>query len=742
MDFHNYRAIKELGKGGMATVYLAKHKILGTKVAVKVLNKEFVNNENIRGRFIEEAKKMAQINHPNVVTVMDISVNQDKAFFIMEYLDGKTLKDALLKRKLNDNEIGSNLTQMVEAVRYIHSKGLIHRDLKPSNFIFNNDGRLKLTDFGISKDNSMQNSDYTETVTKMVMGTPMYMSPEQVRSLKGLTQASDVYSLGVILWEMVSGKRPYDMNTLSTFDLQVKIVKEPLPLTSTKWDQVIQEATAKNVDERLKDLNRFLTTDQASFIPEKKADLTTDKTINLAGDKTIITAPTDKTRNSKNSGKEPSSDIDINIIDKRYKNYEEENKINKEKGIGRFIGVSLIVVILILIGVLFFDLSSSKEENKTTSVEQVEPIMEKDVAGKDLDESSRAYQKAIKESGDFKDLVSLSNIEKIRAFLKAEDEKDWSRITYLLSNQIENYWGLKNPTYKKLYSLYHDSWSRTSKRHNRVLEIKKLRSNEYYLETLYSFVSKNENKENKLKSDLYFKFDKKEEIIEVRKFAIQDVPPLTDDELGNWQQSLMNDENYSDSQYIMKYDAFAIRRYKHWVTRDKKNLALKIEAAHDITFRNGYNFDDSTKQIGDPYSNLRYLFENYYKSINCYMIRGQEGDVGDFYWFYLIDENSGDMVITWTKPLFSPNGNKFIDFYSALAELTRGQKFEVYSKKHNKIIKETLPSTINYDYTINVEWKDDNQIILTQSIGTSEADDTEETQDILLEYKNGRWGII
>jgi serine/threonine protein kinase len=253
--FNNYTIIKQIGEGGMATVYLATHNSLKHQVAIKVLNKEFVFNTNIRSRFIEEARKMVRMNHPNVVKVTDLIDDENSVAIVMEYVEGKTLKQILDEKKLTDIEIDLFLTQMVMALEYIHSQGLIHRDIKPSNFILSKDGYLKLSDFGISKSLDAEN---TQTGTSVNLGTPMYMSPEQVRSTKDVTNLTDIYSLGVVLWEMVSGKKPYDGNTLSIFDLQLKIVQEKLPLTNTKWDKLINNATQKEENSRFNSSNGFL----------------------------------------------------------------------------------------------------------------------------------------------------------------------------------------------------------------------------------------------------------------------------------------------------------------------------------------------------------------------------------------------------------------------------------------------------------------------------------------------------
>jgi serine/threonine protein kinase len=260
MNLQNYTIKSEIGRGGMATVYLAHDNKFDTNVAVKVLNKEFVNNENIRKRFISEARNMYKMSHPNIIKVTDLIEEGDTVAFVMEYIEGQTLKEYLdRKRKLNDAEIKNMFSQMLDAVGYVHEQNLVHRDIKPSNFMLDKKGNIKLMDFGIAKNMDVTSSDYTHTGTNQNMGTPMYMSPEQIKSTKDVTLQSDIYSLGVVLWQMVMGKKPYDTKTISIFELQNKIVTENLSLTNSKFDFLIEVATAKELNIRYNNCKEFKT---------------------------------------------------------------------------------------------------------------------------------------------------------------------------------------------------------------------------------------------------------------------------------------------------------------------------------------------------------------------------------------------------------------------------------------------------------------------------------------------------
>ena len=284
MWFINYTIKTELGQGGMATVYLAEHKTLGLPVAVKVLAKELAHNENIRKRFLAEARNMFKMSHPNIIKVSDLIEEGDTVAFVMEYIEGDTLKDYLERKgKLNDEEIKTIFTQILAAVSYVHEQGLIHRDIKPSNFMISPKGQVKLLDFGIAKNTDTNSAEYTQTSTSQQMGTPMYMSPEQVNETKSVTAQSDIYSLGVVLWQMVMGQKPYDTKTLSNFQLQSKIVNENLALTNTNWDTSIQKATHKKLESRYTSAQLFFNDLQN---PESIKD---DKTIfEKTDDKTIF----------------------------------------------------------------------------------------------------------------------------------------------------------------------------------------------------------------------------------------------------------------------------------------------------------------------------------------------------------------------------------------------------------------------------------------------------------------------
>jgi serine/threonine protein kinase len=252
----NYKIISLLGEGGMANVYLVEHETLGLRYALKLLKEEFVQYPNIRKRFLSEAKNLAKMQHPNVIKVTDLIDAGDIVAFVMEYIEGVSLEEYISRNApLKNDKIESLFYQMLDAVEYVHSQDLIHRDIKPSNFMVTPKAGIKLLDFGIAKNLNDNLVDYTRTSVAQQMGTPMYMSPEQVKNTSEVAKQADIYSLGVVLWHMVMSKKPYDSHALSLPEIQVAILKEPLLLTKTIWDSSIQKATQKEPSLRYQSCN-------------------------------------------------------------------------------------------------------------------------------------------------------------------------------------------------------------------------------------------------------------------------------------------------------------------------------------------------------------------------------------------------------------------------------------------------------------------------------------------------------
>jgi serine/threonine protein kinase len=215
--FGNYRAVSLLGEGGMGSVYLAEHPEIGRKVAVKVLRTEFSRDAQLLGRFLNEARAANAIRHPNIIEILDSgTTEQGVSYLVMELLEGESLASRL--RRLGSLSLQNALEfsyQTASAVGAAHRKGIVHRDLKPDNLFVvpdENDPareRIKVLDFGIAKLQVHAMGDSVKTRTGTLMGTPVYMSPEQAMGTKEVDHRSDVYSLGVIVFEMICGKPPF-----------------------------------------------------------------------------------------------------------------------------------------------------------------------------------------------------------------------------------------------------------------------------------------------------------------------------------------------------------------------------------------------------------------------------------------------------------------------------------------------------------------------------------------------------
>ncbi|WP_281615716.1 protein kinase [Flammeovirga sp. SubArs3] len=261
----NYKLTKEIGEGGMATVYLGIHENLETPAAIKVLHKNFTKNEKVRQRFINEAKALYSLSHPYIVRLLNYDDNGEHLIMILEYVDGVDLKEYIQKHpeiKSVDNAIPF-FAKVLEAFAYAHKKGLVHRDIKPSNIMVNKDGNPVILDFGIAK--LQDNMEASLTGTNALMGSRPYMSPEQIKSAKHLDHRSDIYSLGVTLYQLLTGENAYDTTTLSEWDVMNKIVTEPLPRASSKnsdvtsaIEKVIDKATAKDVTQRYQNCVEFI----------------------------------------------------------------------------------------------------------------------------------------------------------------------------------------------------------------------------------------------------------------------------------------------------------------------------------------------------------------------------------------------------------------------------------------------------------------------------------------------------
>ena len=250
--FHGrYKILRKLGTGGMANVYLAEDQELGRRVAIKILNERHAGDDQFVERFRREAKNAAGLSHPNIVSIYDRGEEDDGRYYIaMEYLDGRSLKELIVSRGPAPIPIAIDYArQILAALRVAHRQGLVHRDIKPHNVLVDGEGRLKVTDFGIARAGPSQ-----MTEEGSIIGTAQYLSPEQAQGAP-VTPASDLYSVGIVLYELLTGKVPFSGETPVELAMKhLSKVPEPpsrlRPEVPRDLDFVVMRALAKSPDER------------------------------------------------------------------------------------------------------------------------------------------------------------------------------------------------------------------------------------------------------------------------------------------------------------------------------------------------------------------------------------------------------------------------------------------------------------------------------------------------------------
>ncbi|HKO74420.1 MAG TPA: Stk1 family PASTA domain-containing Ser/Thr kinase, partial [Gaiellaceae bacterium] len=250
-----YRIVRKLGSGGMANVYLAEDEDLGRRVAIKILNERYANDDLFIERFRREAKSAAALSHPNIVSVYDRGEAEGTYYIAMEVIEGRSLKELIMTR--GPLPIAGALAythEMLEALRFAHRHGIIHRDIKPHNILIGE--RLKVTDFGIARAGASQ-----MTEAGSIMGTAQYLSPEQARGAP-VTASSDLYSVGIVLYEMLTGKVPFTGD--SAIEIAMKHLNDaPKPPSKIRpeipeeLDAVVLRALAKNPEDRYQTAEEF-----------------------------------------------------------------------------------------------------------------------------------------------------------------------------------------------------------------------------------------------------------------------------------------------------------------------------------------------------------------------------------------------------------------------------------------------------------------------------------------------------
>ena len=267
-----YQIIKTLGEGGMANVYLAHDTILDRNVAVKVLRGDLASDEKFVRRFQREALSASSLSHPNIVEMYDVGEDDGQYYIVMEYVDGKTLKQVLKSRgHLSITEVVDIMLQLTDGMAHAHDAYIIHRDIKPQNIMILSNGMIKITDFGVAT--ALNSTQLTQT--NSVMGTVHYLPPEQAQG-KGSTIKSDIYSMGIMMYELLTGLVPYKGD--NAVEIALKHLKEPLPSVRKtnpaipqSIENVIIRATAKNPKNRYTDA-REMHEDLKTALDESRKD--------------------------------------------------------------------------------------------------------------------------------------------------------------------------------------------------------------------------------------------------------------------------------------------------------------------------------------------------------------------------------------------------------------------------------------------------------------------------------------
>lgn len=268
-----YRILEKLGAGGMGVVYLAEDLKLGRKVAIKVLSHEYTTNKDRLHRFEQEASAASNLNHPNIITIHEVGDDEGRHYIATEYIDGVTLRRKIAGSQLQATEVLDIAVQVASALEEAHAAGIVHRDIKPDNIMIRRNGYVKVLDFGLAKltetvdrtpsDAEASTRVLVQTDAGVVMGTSHYMSPEQARG-KPVDARSDIWSLGVVIYEMVAGRTPFEGETST--DVIVAITqKEPPPLARfasnvpPELDWIVMKALRKDRDERYQTIKELLT---------------------------------------------------------------------------------------------------------------------------------------------------------------------------------------------------------------------------------------------------------------------------------------------------------------------------------------------------------------------------------------------------------------------------------------------------------------------------------------------------
>lgn len=351
-----YEIIEKVGTGGMADVYKAKCHRLNRFVAIKILKAEYSEDKTFVEKFRGEAQSAAGLSHPNIVNVYDVGDDDGLHYIVMELVEGITLKSFIERKgKLEVKEVLGISIQIAQGMEAAHANHIIHRDIKPQNIIISREGKVKVTDFGIAK------AATSNTITSNAMGSVHYISPEQARG--GYSDdKSDIYSLGITMYEMLSGRVPFTGdNTISVALLHIQGEATPLrdldPDIPVSIDKIVQKCMQKkperrypNVTELIKDLRRAITNPNDDFVKIPPMVINDSPTIHISDDE--INHIKSATKESQNVYHEPDEKENTDELDDDYEEEDDEDDIDPK--VEKMVHIGGAIVALLLIGVIIF----------------------------------------------------------------------------------------------------------------------------------------------------------------------------------------------------------------------------------------------------------------------------------------------------------------------------------------------------------------------------------------------------
>ena len=260
--FPDFEILELLGQGGMGSVYKARQIKLDRLVAIKILPPEIGRNRDFAERFVREAKAMAQLNHPHILTIHDFGEAEGLFFFVMEYVDGVNLRQAMQRQDLTPPDAMAIVSPICDALQYAHDRGIVHRDIKPENILLNSAGQPKIADFGLSKLVGKKEAEFSLTETHQVMGTPRYMAPEQMQETRSVDHRADIFSLGVLFYELLTGELP-----IGNFPSPSKKVR-----IDVRLDEVVLKTLENEPEQRYQKVSEFRTEVEKISDLEKKGE--------------------------------------------------------------------------------------------------------------------------------------------------------------------------------------------------------------------------------------------------------------------------------------------------------------------------------------------------------------------------------------------------------------------------------------------------------------------------------------